>query len=120
MGTEQGKKWYRLYCTQCESLRYTFHPTVYFKINTSVKYHIFRNGTKIMSLELKHRINIRFIDSHSIVQSKLSDFPKTFGLKELKKKIFFPHHYNTSENQNYIGPIPSTEYYSCNKMSNEG
>jgi hypothetical protein len=53
---------------------------------------------------------IKIIDSHNFVASPLSAFPKTFGLNELKKG-YFPHYFNTSENQNYIGPIPDASYY---------
>ena len=40
----------------------------------------------------------------------LSAFPKTFGLRELKKG-FFPHLFNTPANQEYVGPLPAAEYY---------
>lgn len=83
----------------------------------TVKYEIVRNGTKIMMLEIKEGgLNIKFIDSHNFVQSKLSDFPKTFGLTEAKKG-YFPHYFNTPENQNYIGPLPDKSYYGYNSMA---
>ena len=47
---------------------------------------------------------------------RLANFPKTFGFKELKKG-YFPHYFNTPENQNYVGPIPDKEYYSPDQMS---
>jgi hypothetical protein len=53
---------------------------------------------------------IKIIDSHNFVASPLSAFPKTFGLKELKKG-YVPHYFNTNENQNYVGPIPDGPYY---------
>ena len=59
--------------------------------------------------------NIRFIDSINFIQSKLADFPKTFGLTEIKKG-YFPHFYNTPENQNYVGPIPDVKYYGPDQM----
>jgi len=58
---------------------------------------------------------IRIIDSHNFVASPLSAFPKTFGLNELKKG-YFPHYFNTNENQNYIGPIPDVKYYGADTM----
>ncbi|KAF0706482.1 Uncharacterized protein FWK35_00035343, partial [Aphis craccivora] len=65
----------------------------------TVKYEIICNGTKIMMLEIKEGgLNIKFIDSHNFIQSKLSDFPKTFRLTEAKKG-YFPHCFNTPENQ---------------------
>lgn len=83
----------------------------------TVKYEIVRNGTKIMMLEIKEGgLNIKFIDSHNFVQSKLSDFPKTFGLTEAKKG-YFPHYFNTPDNQNYTGPLPDKSYYGYNSMA---
>ena len=35
----------------------------------------------------------------------LSAFPRTFGLNEFQKG-FFPHFFNTPENQSYVGPLP--------------
>jgi hypothetical protein len=58
----------------------------------------------------------RFIDSLNFVTSKLAAFPKTFGLTELKKG-YFPHYFNTQENQSYIGMIPDKKYYGPNQMS---
>ena len=68
-----------------------------------------RNGCKL--LEVKHD-RIRFIDSMSFLPMPLSAFPATFGLTELKKG-YFPHLFNVpgDEHQNYVGPIPSLDYY---------
>lgn len=60
---------------------------------------------------------IKIIDSHNFVASPLSAFPKTFGLNEIKKG-YFPHYFNTSENQNYVVPIPNVKYYGVNTMEN--
>jgi len=38
-----------------------------------------------------------------------------FGITE-EAKGFFPHHFNTEENQNYIGVIPDKKYYSPDNM----
>ena len=59
---------------------------------------------------------IRFIDSLSFFQMPLSSFPKTFGLTELKKG-YFPHLFNTPENQTSIGPIPTQHFYMPEVMS---
>ena len=47
---------------------------------------------------------------------QIQKIKKTFGFKELKKG-YFPHYFNTPENQNYVGPIPEKEYYSPDQMS---
>ena len=66
-----------------------------------------RNGCKL--LEVQHD-RIRFIDSMSFLPMALSAFPETFGLTELKKG-YFPHLFNHPKHQNYVGPIPSLDYY---------
>ena len=58
-----------------------------------------------MQLEVKHNYNIRFIDSISFTLIPLRDFPKTFELTELAKG-YFPHKFNTDENQHYVGQYP--------------
>lgn len=40
----------------------------------------------------------------------LSNFLKTFGLTEFCKG-YFRHLFNTVDNQSYVGPLPSPEYY---------
>ena len=40
----------------------------------------------------------------------LAALPKAFGLQELKKG-YFPHHFNTRVNANYVGPFPDPVFY---------
>ena len=75
-----------------------------------------RNGCKL--LEVKHD-RVRFIDSLSFFAMPLSAFPKIFGLTELKKG-YFPHLFNLPEHQDYVGPVPSMDYYIPESMSPEG
>jgi hypothetical protein len=84
---------------------YDFQFVAEWLISHSVKPNIIHNGQKILQLEVKKSYNIRFIDSISFTLMPLKDFPRTFGLKE--SKGYFPHTFNTDENQNYIGPYPS-------------
>ncbi|KAL4101205.1 hypothetical protein QTP88_021225 [Uroleucon formosanum] len=63
-------------------------------------------------------LSIRIIDSSNFIQGPLSSFPKTFGLNELKKG-YFPHFFNTVENQNYIGILPDKKYYGFETMKTE-
>jgi len=58
-------------------------------------------------MEVKCHYNIRFIDSISFTPTPLRDFPKTFGLTEIATG-YFPHKFNTDENQNYNGPYPDS------------
>ena len=64
-------------------------------------------GTKVLSLSTG---NIKFIDSCCFLPFPLAQFPDTFGLQELTKG-FFPHKFNTLENQTYEGPMPPKEDY---------
>ena len=78
-------------------------------VDNAIKPFCIYNRTKIMYMSVKE-FGIRFIDSINFVNSALQTFPKTFGLKELKKG-YFPHLFNTSENQTYLGPIPPKYCY---------
>ena len=59
----------------------------------------------------------KFIDSINYFQLKLSALPATFGLPESAKKGYFPHFFNTLENEHYIGPLPAVEFYGPGTMS---
>jgi hypothetical protein len=52
----------------------------------------------------------------SFVARPLRDFPEVFGITE-DVKGYFPHHFNTPENQNYIGPIPDKHFYGPENMN---
>ena len=69
-------------------------------------------------MEVKCNYNIRFIDSISFTPTPLRDFPKTFGLKEIAKG-YFPHKFNTDENQDYTGPYPEKSYYGYDEMKKD-
>ncbi|KAG8173059.1 hypothetical protein JTE90_016151 [Oedothorax gibbosus] len=73
------------------------------------------NGSKLMSIEVKS-LNIRIIDSFNFLPMSLAKLPATFGLRELKKG-YFPHFFNTPENQYYVGPIPDPQFYNPDAMS---
>ncbi len=46
----------------------------------------------------------------------LSKMPKTSGLSELKKG-YFPHLFNTPDNQKYVGYYRASEYYGVDFIS---
>ena len=79
---------------------------------------IIYNGSKIMYMTVEKDLHIKVIDSLNFLPMKLSKLPKAFGLKELKKG-WFPHFFNTRENQEYLGPYPDPKYYRCNFMGND-
>ena len=70
-------------------------------------------GHKFLKIEYN---NIIILDSFSYLQMSLSQFSKTFDLEEIKG--YFPHFFNTKENQLYSGiGLPSIEMYGYDNMS---
>ena len=69
-------------------------------------------GAKVLSFK---NGPLKFIDSLSFLPMPLATFPTTFNLTELKKG-FFPHLFNTSENQQYVGRIPDLEFYDADGL----
>jgi len=79
------------------------------------------NGSKIMTMSLtkkksasRDRNSIRFVDSLNFLTMRLKDFPETFGLST--KKGFYCHLFNTKENENYLGAIPSRDMFCYSSM----
>ena len=64
-------------------------------------------GAKVLSFKTGP---ITFKDSLCFLPFPLSTFPSTFDIPELKKG-YFPHAFNTPENQNYVGSIPPKHCY---------
>ena len=90
----------------------------YIYTKTSLKPFIVYSGSKIMTFSIKQGLNIRFVDSVNFLASRLEDFPKTFGIKELKKG-FYPHLFNTAENYEYIGDMPPRKDFCCNSFNED-
>ncbi len=74
-------------------------------------------GAKVMCINVP-QFNRKVIDSLNFLPMALSKLPSTFGLTE-NKKGFFPHLFNTEANQNYVGPLPSVEFYDPEGMNVE-
>ncbi|CAM5130676.1 unnamed protein product [Natator depressus] len=70
-------------------------------------------GSKLMCVEVK-ALGIRFIDSLNFLPMKLSKLPQAMGFEGCKG--YFPHFFNTLENQNYVGPMPGVEHYGVESM----
>ena len=70
-------------------------------------------GTKILCLTSDR---LTFKDSLCFLPFPLSAFPATFSLTELHKG-FFPHLFNTLDNQDYQGPMPDARFYDPDGMS---
>jgi hypothetical protein len=80
-------------------------------VSGDIRPNIINVGNKILQLEVKDDYSIRFIDSLSFTLIPLRDFPKTFGINELKNG-YFPYKFNTTDNWNYIGEYRDPGYYS--------
>lgn len=80
---------------------------------TSLTPDLIMRGTKIISMEL---VNVKFIDSLNYFPMALSKLPKAFGLGDNFKKGYFPHLFNSLENQHYVGPMPDISYYDPDNM----
>ena len=65
------------------------------------------DGARVITMSI---FNLSFRDSYKYWPSSLSDLPSRFDLEE--EKGFFPHKFNTRENQDYVGAPPSEEYFS--------
>lgn len=70
-------------------------------------------GTKITMMSMD---NVKFIDSLNYFPMPLSALPKAFDLGPEMKKGYFPHLFNTVDNQEYVGPIPEKTYYCPGSM----
>ena len=73
------------------------------------------SGSKILCSQIE---NLKFIDSLSLFMQPLSALCKSFNITEMKKG-FFPHFFNTPENQDYVGPIPPLHDYKPTAMKPE-
>ena len=72
----------------------------------------FSMGAKVLSFKTGP---VTFKDSLCFLPFPLSAFPSTFGIKELKKG-YFPHAFNTPQNQGYVGSIPDKSFYDPDGM----
>ena len=72
-------------------------------------------GAKVLSFKSGP---LKFIDSLCFLPMSLASFASTFNLTEVKKG-FFPHLFNTRENQQYVGRIPDIEFFDPDGMMPE-
>jgi hypothetical protein len=62
---------------------------------------IITNCLKIISMKMEHLV---FLDSVSFLPCALRKLPDAFGLQTIKS--WYPHHFNTEENLDYVEPMP--------------
>ena len=85
------------------------------------------SGSKLLYMELVNPVAMKFLDSYKFLSYPLSALPKAFGLEmdvdggpdSSLAKGYFPHLFNTKENESFIGEYPSPEYYSYSSMKPE-
>ena len=77
------------------------------------------SGTKIMLMNIKQGVSIRFIDSLNFLPMRLKNLPKALNLQGNLKKGDFPHLANTLDNQDYVGPMFAPYYYGVDFMSTD-
>ncbi|XP_048850894.1 uncharacterized protein LOC125719998 isoform X1 [Brienomyrus brachyistius] len=83
-------------------------------VENGITPHIITQGSKLLCVT-DEDFSQRYIDSLCFLPMKLSAFPAALGF-ESEKKGYFPHFWNTVENQNYIGPYPPPEAYGVQTM----
>lgn len=66
--------------------------------------------SKALSMRFEEH-DIAFIDSLNFIPLPLPGFRKAFGLSTELQKDDFPHRFNRTENQDYVGPMPELHWY---------
>ena len=100
-------------CLAHNASRYDTHFILQYAVRCGLAPEVVSNGLKIMSLSVG---DLKFIDSCNFLPMALSALPKAFGLRELRKG-YFPHRFNTVENQSYVGAYPDVSYYAPEHMT---
>lgn len=77
---------------------------------------ILYSGSKVMMFHVTKKLDLKFLDTLNFLGMKLSKIPKCFDLEEMSKG-YFPHLFNTTDNQTYVGPYPDIECYGVDYMS---
>ena len=72
------------------------------------------DGARVITMNI---FNLFSRDGYKYWPSPLYDLPSRFDLEE--EKGFFPHKFNTRENQNYVGAPPSEVYFSTELTMDE-
>ena len=69
------------------------------------------NGQKIICLKVE---NVTWLDSLNYLAMPLRKLSEALGLKA--QKPWYPHLFNTTENINYVGPVPDVSYYDIDQI----
>jgi len=72
------------------------------------------DGTKILSTIVE---NLYILDSLNFLPISVKTMPKIFDLT--RKKGYYPHIFNTTNNLEYVSPYPEPKYYVAHYMSGD-
>ena len=100
-------------CLAHNASRYDTHFILQYAARLGTPPEVVSNGLKLMSLSV---CGVKFIDSYNFLPMALAALPKAFGLSELRKG-YFPHRFNTPENQGYVGVYPDVRHYAPEHMT---
>lgn len=64
-------------------------------------------------------INCRFVDTLSFMPRSLAGGPSDLRIESIVEKGYFPHTFNITENENYVGPVPDKAYFDVERMSSK-
>jgi hypothetical protein len=74
---------------------------------------VIRQGSRITYMYCR-KYEQHFIDSYNFFMSPLKKLSETYDIDTLKG--YFPHHFNTVENQDYIGKLPCPKMFGAERM----
>ncbi|XP_032227446.2 uncharacterized protein LOC116610891 [Nematostella vectensis] len=83
-----------------------------------IKPNVIFTGGKVMHLKVDS-LNIEMKCTLNFFQMPLSKLPKAFGFDHITQKGVFPHFFNITEHQDYVGPMPDLSYYDLRSMKEE-
>ena len=102
-------------CIAHNAQAYDLYLIMEYVHENGIKPTLIQNGKKILSMEA---FGLKFIETLNFFPMSLAKLPQAFGLEELKKG-YFPHLFNTTDNQQYKGPIPDIKFYDPDGMKSD-
>jgi hypothetical protein len=111
------KQFKKIICIAHNAKNYDNHFILKYVLTVlHLKPKIIMRGAQILCMDVN---KIKFIDSINYFPMALKKLPSTFDMPRDVCKGYFPHFFNTSDNQRYVGPIPEAKFYGPEDMSQE-
>lgn len=92
---------------------YDSYPILEECVRRAVKPECVYQGAKVMKMNIQ---GVNFKDSVCFIPMALRNFVSAFGISG-GDKGYFPHFFNTSANEGYVGEYPALEYYGIEDMN---